>query len=501
MDKDMKQMSLVADYTVSEDLSIEDFDTRFLKVSIDVMHTGLNMNNTYFEKAVVEKAIPSIKNTPILGYIEYDGDDPVDFTGHAYIKVKDGDGEEKRYAGSAYGVIPEDCDPRWVEKECDDGETREFLRVDGLMWTKFDDAVDIIVSDGEKSQSMEIDFLTEEGEEDENGVYHFGAFLFNGCCILGDKTEPAMINSVIVPDEEDFSVNVFMSEIQKKLNEYSLIIERTKNDSDTDKAGENDMDFEQTQHELFKEIREIVAEHEKYVEWNYEFPRYNAEDILGNEVIVCDVVDGFKYYGVPFTVEGDKPVLDFENMRRKKLTYTDYEDGEVPDDNDYSVFEDIRNSANEKIESLKAENEGLVQERDTFATEIGELKTENESLTTERDGLKAEIDSLKTENEQFKADEQARIESADNARKDELIAEFGRELSDDEEFTAIVENKGDMTSEEIETKCSILYAKKNLKQGGFSKTKDNGALNIQSDGDFIDGNVYVSSRYGEIKKK
>ena len=89
-------------------------DMRFIETVIDVMHTGENLNNTDFDKQVIEDAIPSIKNTPILGYIVVNDDNEKDFKGHEHAFRKDENGLRYVYAGSAYGVIPESCNPRWV---------------------------------------------------------------------------------------------------------------------------------------------------------------------------------------------------------------------------------------------------------------------------------------------------------------------------------------------------------------------------------------------------
>ena len=59
-------------------------DVRFINVTIDVMHTGDNLNGSTFSKEVVEQALDSIKNTPILGYIEQNKDGDLDFKGHEH---------------------------------------------------------------------------------------------------------------------------------------------------------------------------------------------------------------------------------------------------------------------------------------------------------------------------------------------------------------------------------------------------------------------------------
>ena len=105
-------------------------DTRFLKIVIDVLHTGKNFNGSIFDEDVVNDAIPSIKNTPILGYILVDDDgDTDDFAAHEYKIVKQSEGYKYMYDGSAYGVIPESCNPRWINKVCDDGKLRKFYRL------------------------------------------------------------------------------------------------------------------------------------------------------------------------------------------------------------------------------------------------------------------------------------------------------------------------------------------------------------------------------------
>ena len=153
-------------------------DTRFLKIVIDVLHTGKNFNGSIFDEDVVNDAIPSIKNTPILGYILVDDDgDTDDFAAHEYKIVKQSEGYKYMYDGSAYGVIPESCNPRWINKVCDDGKLRKFLQVDALLWTKFERAVEIFQRDIVKGQSMELsnDF---EGIENPDGSFTFTKFKF-----------------------------------------------------------------------------------------------------------------------------------------------------------------------------------------------------------------------------------------------------------------------------------------------------------------------------------
>ncbi len=163
-----KQASLHATFSVDGEVSNK--DTRFLKVTIDVLNTGANDNGSYFSKEVVDENIDTIKNTPILGFIKYDAyTRENDFKGHEYVIKRTENGVEQIYQGSCYGVIPESCDPRWVTKTTDTGEELETLQVDGLMWEKFSDATGILKRDSEKSQSMELYTSSIEGYDGQVG--------------------------------------------------------------------------------------------------------------------------------------------------------------------------------------------------------------------------------------------------------------------------------------------------------------------------------------------
>ena len=184
--------------TFSETGTLDGKDVRFINVTIDVLHTGDNRNGSTFDKETVDIAANSIKNTPILGYIEQNQVDEKDFKGHEHKLIIDDDGIKYVYAGSAYGVIPESCNPRWIKKCDDKGVEREYFRVDGLLWTKFDDACDIFKRDLKKNHSMEITNI--EGYVDDRGYYVVSNFQFDGCCILSTTNphiQPAMTGSDI----------------------------------------------------------------------------------------------------------------------------------------------------------------------------------------------------------------------------------------------------------------------------------------------------------------
>jgi len=199
---------------------IEDYDSRFQKVKIWLMHLGKNYNGSIFEKEAVINALDTLKNTPILGYIKESMLDK-DFAGHEVeLVVEDGELKEK-YIGQAFGVIGENCNPRFEFKEGDNGEILEYLVVDGLLWTKFDDAISILERSGEVAQSMELD-SDYDGYWDEDGWFHFTKFSFYGACMLGQDVHPAMQKASV---EMTFSKDSVRDVIERKLEEFNTLMD------------------------------------------------------------------------------------------------------------------------------------------------------------------------------------------------------------------------------------------------------------------------------------
>ena len=323
--------SLPIYFTVKNEIS--DHDDRFINVEIDVLHTGLNFNNSIFDKDVVDKNIDTIKNTPILGFIRQLPDGENDFKGHEYVITRiDKDGIERKYVGSAYGLIPESCNPRWITKMCDDGLEREFLQVDGLLWTKFSDSTNIMLRDIEKPHSMELYPNNIDGYDNDDGNFVFTQFSFDGCCILGSDVQPAMINSNIEVQfaTKDFTMIEFVNNLQSELNDKYSTFTKLVNEKSNQGGIEvmPNTDFTQTVLEQFSDISNTVRQFETMVDrWGDSVPRFYLQDIQDNEVIVVDRKDNYHYYGYQFTMNGDKAEIDFANGNRKKIRYENYEDG------------------------------------------------------------------------------------------------------------------------------------------------------------------------------
>ena len=492
-----KKISLPISFSVNNEIS--DKNNRFINVTIDVLHTGLNYNKSIFSKEVVDENIDTIKNTPILGFITEVPFDDKDFKGHEYVITKTENGVKRKYIGEAFGMIPESCNPRWITKITDSGVEREFLQVDGILWTKFQDAVNIMVNDIEKPQSMELYPYDIDGYEDENENFVFTKFSFDGCCILGSSKEPAMENAKI---EVQFSLSDFVRSIQNELNDKFTTFTKMVNEK-TNQGGIENMsktDFTQTVLQQFEDISAMVRQHETITDrWGDEYPRYYTVDVQENEVIVVDRMNGYNYFGLSFAMNGDKAEIDFESGKRKKLRYEDYEDGTTSIDGAFDFgqhISEIEEVAYAKIEDANTKVSEAEEKVAEFETKVTEFETAKNEIEESYNQIKADYEELKPKYDDYVKAEQARIDAELDAQKDAEFAKYETVLTDSVEFEALKEKKAEMTVKEIESECAILYARKNLAQTNFSKSKDDVMTAGLIDNTGKDG--FIETRYGLI---
>ena len=478
-------------------------DERFIHVAIDVLHTGLNFNGSIFDKEIVNENIDTIKNTPILGFISEDSYNGKDFNGHEYIITKtDKDGVTRKYIGSAYGVVPESCNPRWITKMCDDGQEREFLQVDGILWTKFKDSAEIMLRDIEKPHSMELFPDNIEGYEDDDGNFVFTGFSFDGCCILGTSKEPAMINSTV---EVQFTMSDFVKSIQSELNDKFIAFTKMVNEK-TNQGGIRTMqntDFTQTVLQQFEDISTMVREYETMRDrWGDSIPRYYAVDIQESEVIVVDRESGYNYFGFTFTINGDKPEIDFTSGKRKKLRYEDYEEGSAPEGafdfgKHITKIEDTAFAKVEEANAKVADAEGKISE---YETKVSEFEVAKNEIEEKYNQVNAEFEEMKPKYEDYVKAEQARMEAELEAQKDAEFAKYEEFFKDDVNFSELKENKAEKSLKEIESELAIMFARKSLANPNFSKSNDGAMVAGIVDGNDDKDGFVAHPKYGLIRK-
>lgn len=483
--ENLKRSVLSIPITFETQEEIENEDTRFTKVKIYLMHTGLNLNDSVFEKSVIEDAMPTLGYISINGFIEETNEEK-DFSDHRYIITKDENGVHRKYIGNAYGVVMSAADnnAHFEFRLADDGKTYEYLVVDGLIWNQFSDSKEIFERDLIKGQSMELDENSIEGYEDENGIFHFSKFSFKAACVLGDSHQPAMTGSTI----EVVQFSLF--DIQKEINDKIMTFTKLVNEKNQGGKAMAKTDFVQTVLEQFSDISNMVNQYEVTVDrWGYEVPRYYLKDIQENEIIVVDRKNSYQMYAFPFTMNGDKAEIDFTTGNRMKTMYVKYEEGSTEPEGAFDFGKHIA-----EIEEVAFTK---VSEAET---KVSEAETAKETAETNYTNIKTELDEMKPKYEEFVKAEQERLDKEIDAQKDAEFAKYESILSDNVEFVALKEKKADMTVKEIESECAILYARKNLANSNFTKNVNQPlTVGVMDEGE---GEAdFVVTKYGNIPVK
>lgn len=466
--------------------NVENSDTRFIKVKIWIMHTGENLNGSVFTKEVIQNAIPSIANTPILCFIEENNEGELDFSDHRMKLVVEDNKIKTKYLGQAIGVIPESNNAQFENRLCDDGVTREFLTVEGLIWTKWDDPVDILDKNFIKSQSMEIhdDF---EGEF-KNNLFYYSKFSFFGSCILGDTVQPAMHSSTL---EVQFNNNNVFTAIQNKIEEFKQYKNKLEGGSEVERqeildkfsflkgedydniVNNNELSNEDLESQLFalsnSQINRAIRDELKNKTaikqyWDGELcevQKYYLQDVISSEnvVVVEDNIDYGKYYGISYTMNGDVATLDYDNMvRYTKGDWRPFNEG-VDNDEINPVFSQVEEELKTKFEELKNSfNATETEEYKALQTQFEELKSKNEELLIENTSLLEFKNN--TLNEQ-KANEVNKI-----------LSDFS-ELEGFEGFSDIKSKAMDIEVEDLKEKLFALLGKKNYSLRQKTSKKEN----------------------------
>lgn len=473
-------------------------DNRFMEVKIWLMHTGANLNGSYFSKESIIEAIPSLKNTPILAYIENNIYGEKDFADHRMELVKD-DGQYKiKYLCNAIGVIPEENDAKFEYRLCDDGVEREFLTVKGLVWQKWDDPIDIFNRDIIKAQSMELsdDY---EGYWGEDKLFHFTKFKFFGACALGKTVQPAMHNASI---EVQFNMNNIFSTIQSKMEEFKHFFTNLKSpsmevDINNDMQGGTEVDeilkmlesynlkledlqakninyeklsltdleeiiksefnqktndkpddkFALTVTQLQEEAYRSLAEFGEIVDeyWGFSYPKYGLVDIdTENNYVIAYDYENWYLVGFDYTLDGDKVNIDKESLRRFKVSYQPMELGQESP-NMFELVKDHFTKAQKIYINYKSEVEAKLTEKEN------ELTTLNEQFATVKTELESTLEKYK-----------AKVKQEREEQENQIFSAFAKELSE-EEMKEVKENKDSMTLDEIQDKLFALVGKKKAK--------------------------------------
>lgn len=424
-------------------------DARFLKGKIWICHTGKNLNNTNFDRQVIQEAIPSLANTPVLGFIQKNAMNESDFRGHEQRIVINKDGVQIEYIGRAYGIVPESNHAKFEMKLCDDGVEREFLTSEVLFWRKFPEATEIIERDLIKNHSMELFPASIKGSFTKEGVFNFTQFQFDGLCLLGDDVTPAMKGSILEKyseikntanysdmlqefntyyseftkqkggekvDEKLELMNQFtnllgedIAEIKENLDSYSFDELKSKLNELSELKTQNEQTtvpetFSLTAIQMQQEIKKALSTEMFKDRWGDSVKGYWYIDHDDTRVYAEDVQNGYTPVGMSYTLLGDFVTIDFASKKRVKFIPQDMENEEEVELS--TTFVSIeRNDFNvEQAKTPAEDHNGELEELRNYRA-IRENEDKSKMIDSFTQLTKEELDTFKGKLDQFTKDE------------------------------------------------------------------------------------------------
>ena len=474
-------------------------DTRFLEVEISLMHLGENYNGSYFAKDVVEKELDSLKNTPILGYIEDE-----DYSDHRAEIQADEDGYKFVYKGSAYGVIPETNNARFVDRVDQFGTERTYLVVDGLMWTKWEEPISILENKGFKSQSMEL-HNEYAGEFKDDGLFHFTQFKFFGACLLGENVQPAMEGANV---QVKFEQTV-QSDIKERLEEYHNFVKKNeKLIEDKNKAEQDLINLERERSKFMLSIEQI-------------------KDALWEQLNPKDE-DGYRSYGkwiVATFPDENKIIVNDEtddNANFKKIAYVVSEDGIVTlgeEEIIFAVF--LTQSEKDEVERIRA-NTVSTEDFEKIQLELNDAKKSNVEVSktlesTKEEFAKSNVEVIKVAEELAKVNlelseikpqleeftkEQVKQEKIEVINEFKLVSEEVKQVFIDkiEDYTK-EEIKSELTDELIKAQEDIMVKMSKIQDTNENLDSPNTAFATRVYGDLFEKNKKEERPYADLVEK
>ena len=136
--------------------NLEDINPSFASGNLKVMYTGENPNGTNFSKEVIEAALPTIRNVPIVAH--YDAEEN-EIGSHDMEVVADKEGNLRlRNLTEPCGVVPESAEATFTVENDDNGVAHEYLNISPVILWKRQEVYRHIVDDleGRVDHSMEI---------------------------------------------------------------------------------------------------------------------------------------------------------------------------------------------------------------------------------------------------------------------------------------------------------------------------------------------------------
>lgn len=511
-----KLMSLPCEYSIED----SELSSDLAKVTLKVYHFGLNLNNSYFDRECFETSRESFKLKPIVGNIIYEKDGSCHWGYH--------DDEEV-----PKGVIMESNNYR-IEHDEDNG--KDYVVVEGVIFKEYcADAYALLA--GKESTDISMEIMVEESYLDSNDVYHITKFNFLAATIIKDSPamEGANIKFFNMTEEQSEQFALTFSAIINKANQlvaeysateggqlmnrdeiikkfaafsnvegYSAIVE---NDSLSDEELETQL-FTLSNNQIRDSIREALsAQTIIKTYWDgeaYETSKYYFEDMITDEsLVIAYNKEDYKYYGIPYTLSGDKAELNFSEGKRYVIgDWRPYSEGETESTSIVETFtNEIVEAAKKEIDKVKEsfnvketeEYKTLENDLQVAQTELKDTKASFVDLQTENENLKTEKESLAADNEKLKEFKLSKDKEEKDAAIEAVLSKFTN-ISETEEYKNIFEKRYEFSLSDLEKELKVVAYDngESIKNTKKFKKESNNSYKLDNDLDEEDNPKFKS---------
>lgn len=333
----------------------DDYDAELglLKCHAKSMHIGDNRNHSRISQEVLEQAIPSFYNRPVLGYIhkldqpDKNGNE-YQFAGHEMFVNSQG---EIEYEEQPVGVIPESANVQLVyDKDMD----KTYVELDLYIFEEYSRAAEILRNEGESKVSIEL-CLLDFSYNAKDKFLEINKMYVSGLTILGvdrndnsKKIEEGMLGSKVML--KDFSKNESFEteEMKEKLIEMQESINILLSRFNIEDLNESNKTYRKEDEIEVEEKDILVNEEVTETETVVEVEEVEETTVVVNETETNEVTEE----NVEETVE----VTETEST--EEVTETEAEESEDPaEDETPEVVETASEEENEEIENNEDEAE------------------------------------------------------------------------------------------------------------------------------------------------
>ena len=451
----------------------EDDMPGMLKLKLKVCHTETNRNGSHISNANMEKAMPTLKYRPILAYIHELADGTKDFYAHNVEIVENQDGEEELvYLEKQVGCFT--ADEPWLEYDKEQDKT--YVMAYGVIPEEYTEAADIIRRKNGTKVSCEL-VISELSYNAKEKYLDLVDFYFGGTTLLGSDEYGNEIGEGMLgarADITDFCHKEPVFTYQDKLIEVLDKLNITLSNFNINQSEEEGGDEEMNQFE------EEVVETTEAVEVESEVEAVELETEVEAETETEEVVE---------TASETEEVESMEEETETDDTSTSDEgDGEQFEEKFTKTFsvelshDDIRYALYNLLGAYEeADNEwyGIYAVYDSYFVMQGwcngkfykqayTVDGENVSLSGDRQEVFMMLltESEKLEIEDMRSNYSALKEFKDNydasqimAQKNEVLSrEEYADITESDEFKALVSDMDKYSVEELEVKCDLLFA-------------------------------------------